>query len=58
MKKRRGMIAEKIAIHKAQDQLPNSLWWRPIFDWQKQMNDALQSRSPAIVPSAFWDNAA
>ena len=48
-------MTQKIAIHKGKEQFPNSLWWNPFFDWQKQMNDMLQGISPGFVPPAFWN---
>jgi HSP20 family protein len=48
-------MTDKIAIHKGKEQFPNSLWWTPFFDWQKQMNDTLQGISPTFVPPAFWN---
>lgn len=47
-------MTDKITIHKGQKQFPNSLWWTPFFDWQKQMNDTLQGISPTFVPPVFW----
>ncbi|MGZ9096827.1 MAG: Hsp20/alpha crystallin family protein [Micavibrio sp.] len=47
-------MTQKIAIHKGKEQCPSALWWRPFFDWQKQMNDTLQGISPSFVPPAFW----
>lgn len=48
-------MSQKIDIHKGKEKFPNSLWWRPFCDWQRQMNDALQSTSPTFMPSAFWN---
>jgi len=48
-------MTEKVSIHKGKEQFPNLLWWKPLFAWQKQMNDALQSISPTFVPPTFWD---
>lgn len=45
-------MTDKIAIHKGKEKFSNSLWWRPFFDWQKQMSDALQNISPALIPLA------
>lgn len=43
-------MAQKITIHKGDDKSFNALWWTPLFDWQRQMSDALHSNAATFVP--------
>lgn len=47
-------MKQHVAIHKGKEALPNSLWWRPIFDWQRQVNEAMIDATPSFVSPAFW----
>ncbi|HEY8189807.1 MAG TPA: hypothetical protein VIF12_03930, partial [Micavibrio sp.] len=47
-------MAQEVNIHKRTEQSPGTLWWKPLLDWQRQMNDVAHHFSPSFVPSAFW----
>ncbi len=49
-------MTQKISIHKTKEQFPapSALWWRPLFDWQQQLNKTMQNGSAQYAPLSFW----
>ena len=48
-------MTQKIAIHRGREEFPNMLWWRPLFDWQRRINETIINAAYPFAPSALFN---
>src|SRR5688500_16864704 len=46
-------MIQEVNIQRRNEQSQDTLWWRPLLDWQRQVNDVMHHFSPSFVPPAF-----